>query len=231
MITKIKTGFISPVCFPEIKRNLIMPNTYTIKPNSVEDIEFKKFLIELGTFIRSRRKAIGHNSATTFANSINMDPDQLRKYERGEIPMTLKTLNKILKGLRTPGERLLKQLSDFQETTAPTKSQLLTEEAASHVRLQVEANNGHDVASKLRPEDVQRIGRILIAAFNLVSKNEVVKKVGLSSKSKNFNAVFSIVLNNEWIAMLYPESPKRHDQKYYTTEAGKKILRLADESK
>lgn len=208
-----------------------MPDTDAIKPNSVEDIEFKKFLIELGTFIRSRRKAIGYNSATTFANSIDMDPDQLRKYERGEIPMTLKTLNKILKGLRTPAERLLKQLADFQETTASNKNQPLTEEAASHVRLQVEAINGHDIASKLRPEDVQRIGRILIAAFNLVSKNEVVKKVGLSSKSKNFNAAFSIALNNEWIAMLYPESPKRHDQKYYTTEAGKRVLRLADESK
>lgn len=208
-----------------------MPDTDAIKPNSVEDIEFKKFLIELGTFIRSRRKAIGYNSATTFANSIDMDPDQLRKYERGEIPMTLKTLNKILKGLRTPAERLLKQLADFQETTASNKNQPLTEETASHVRLQVESINGYEVASKLRPEDVQRIGRILIAAFNLVSKNEVVKKVGLSSKSKNFNAAFSIALNNEWIAMLYPESPKRHDQKYYTTEAGKRVLRLAGESK
>lgn len=224
---KIKKGIITPVNIVQIRLNLFMPENKNNKQETKEEIEFKKFLKELGVFIRMKRKALGYKSAEPFANSIDMDPDQLRKYERGEIPMNLTTLHRILKGLKTSGEDTIKHLANFQEVTTTTKNQPLTEEAETYVRLQVKTLNGSETETTLRPEDIQRIGGILIAAFNLSKKNEIVKKVGLSSKSKNFNTVFDIALTNKWIAMQYPESPKRHDQKYYTTEAGKKVLRLA----
>ena len=194
--------------------------------NEKQDKEFENFLKTLGDFIREKRKSRGHKSAETFANSIDMDEDQLRKYERGEIPMTLKTLHKIFKGLREGNENITEQLANLSEPLLEKSDKPLSAEQVTHVKNQVKKLNGNEILNTLRDEDIQRLGKILIIGFTTVPKNIFVQKVGLFSRSKNFNIVFSTALKNNWIAMLYPESPRRHDQKYYTTEAGKKVLRL-----
>lgn len=58
----------------------------------------------------------------------------------------------------------------------------------------------------------------------VLTKTDIVEKVGLKSKSKNFNTVFKIALDNKWIAMTMPENKNSPTQRYYTTEKGKEVL-------
>lgn len=190
--------------------------------------ECEVFLKRIGNFIRTKRISKGHSSAETFANTIDMDVSQLRKYERGEIAMTLSTLYKILYALKEDNEDILQQFLFLHESKPLKEQNRLSQKLITQVKKQVEMLNGEKISDSLQELDIVRLINILEIGFNKNKKTDIVEKVGLSSKSKNFNIVFKIALDNKWIAMTIPENKNSPLQRYYTTEKGKEVLILIE---
>lgn len=193
------------------------------QPKSNPNNEFDYFLKLLGEYFRVQRELGGFKNANTFANLIDIAETQYRQYERGEIDMQLSTFLKIMKGLDKSVENIFMStvfqvLSDTHDVNSFPSS------LGSQVRHQVTLLNGEVTQQSLVEKDIERIVRILRLCLRPTNKGDLLKNVGLSSKTKNFNKIFNLLLTNNWIAMRFPETPNRPNQKYETTSAGKAVI-------
>lgn len=58
------------------------------------------------------------------------------------------------------------------------------------------------------------------------SKDELFEKIGLYKNTKNYNHHIKPLIEVEWLTLTLPDKPTSKNQKYYTTEIGKKILEV-----
>ena len=179
--------------------------------------------------LKEGREISPYGSPLVYSSRVDVDISTIYKIERGEINITLSRFYTLLRGQGKSHEQILEM---FNTDTHDKEKAIISisDKDITYVITQMSNEIDKQILKNLRNEDIQRLITILIIGTNKTKKNDFVKQVGLGSKSKNFNLVFGIALKNNWIAMLYPESPRRHDQKYYTTEAGKAVLRLGLES-
>lgn len=72
------------------------------------------------------------------------------------------------------------------------------------------------------PWDKQYLNQGLIT----IEKKALFEVIGLSSKTPRFEDRLNLLISIKWIVMPHPENLNHAKQAYYTTEAGKEVLRL-----
>lgn len=188
--------------------------------------EDASFLKALGFFLQRSRKECGYKNANSFANVIGMSESQYRLYERGQANIKIKSLLAILRGLNKPFNVVF-NFNDEPNGSLPNQDVFLTEIDHEHqVRSQVIKINGVEFERTLTTDDIKRLIKILISCLRPLKKSNLLKIVGLSAKTAKFTALFNLLINNNWIAMRFPDQLKSPNQVYFTTEVGKSILKL-----
>jgi transcriptional regulator with XRE-family HTH domain len=188
--------------------------------------EDESFLKALGVFLQRSRKDAGYKNANSFANVIGMSESQYRLYERGQANIKIKSLLAILRGLNKPFNVVF-NFNNESNSSLSNQDVFLTDlDQENQVRNQVIKSNGVEFERTLTTDDVRRLIKILISCLRPLKKSNLLKVVGLSSKTAKFTTLFNLLINNNWIAMRFPDQLKSPNQVYFTTEAGKKVLKL-----
>lgn len=187
---------------------------------------FELFLKLLGSYIKAEREKSGHTSAKILADILDVTESQYREYERGETDMRLSTFLKIFRGLNKNIEDIFK-INILNDPNAELTQNLTADPTiGNQVKDQVKNLNGPQMANDLSPDDIKRITKIIIACYRPLKRTQILKSLNLAGKTANFVKLFNILIDNQWIAMTYPDQPNHRKKTYYTTEAGKKVLRI-----
>jgi len=183
-------------------------------------------LRRIGNAFKRQRKGLGYSSSIAFAVSKNISETQYGKYEAGSENMTIETF------LNTADLLGLSEEDIFNPNflALSNNDNSLIEKSKSHlinqVRYQVTLLRGEKKANEFSNDDLERL-YIIIASCNIqLSKKQIIKKLGLKSKTPNLENLIKFAISSEWISMTNPEKPNSSNQKYYTTEKGKEILKF-----
>ncbi|WP_164126592.1 helix-turn-helix domain-containing protein [Sphingobacterium luzhongxinii] len=191
---------------------------------------FKKFIKALGDILRLRRTSLGFKTIEPFANLVDINISTIGKYERGDENITIKRLYTLLRACGKSHEDIVKMFETFMSNSTSMPNTPLSDESEQQLRLQVEAGLGTEVAKVLKSDHINRIYLMLAYCDDKKTRKTDLKKFfNLDSYTKHFNLCLKIADDMGWINMTYPEKPNAKNQSYYTTEAGKEILRLKQE--
>ncbi|MFA7444458.1 MAG: KTSC domain-containing protein [Flavobacteriaceae bacterium] len=70
----------------------------------------------------------------------------------------------------------------------------------------------------------ESIKKVLIFCQDSKSRDEIFEKLGLYKNTKNHNHHIKPLIEAGWLNLTLPNKPTSKNQKYYTTETGKKLL-------
>ena len=189
--------------------------------------DFEKFLIILGKQLKQGRLDLGFETISTFANIVDIAISTIGKYERGEENLTVKRLYTLLRAQNKSHEQIVEMFSTIPSPIEKESSFSLPEQAEQQVKQQVKIKLGRKEADSLDTSHIKRIYLLLaFCAPQKRRKKQLQEIFGLKSYTRHFDKCLNICLSAEWIKMTKPNQPNSNDQKYYTTEAGKKVLRL-----
>ena len=191
------------------------------------DIDDETFLKGLGNFIKSLRIAAGFPSIKSFVDTIDMSYSQYQGYESGR-NITMKVLKRILGELNlSVGDWLKIDISNL-ETGDPSTVASIREARISQVIEQVEILGGTKQARLLRPTDAQRYVDILIHCHTPKTRSYILKMFSLDDSYNTFKRVAGKLIDYGWLDYTDRKSKNSPTQSYYTTEAGKRVLRLTE---
>jgi transcriptional regulator with XRE-family HTH domain len=185
-----------------------------------------KSLRKIGGAFKALRKEQGFGNSVTFAISKNISESQYGKYEAGSENMTIESLldTAELFGLTDEdvfNPKFLDLVKGNNSLSDKSRNILITQ-----VRHQVDLLLGEQKANEFDNDDIERIYTIIASCCVQLSKKQIIKKLGLKSKTPNLESLMQFTIGAQWLAMTYPNAPNRHDQKYYTTEKGKGVLKI-----
>lgn len=82
------------------------------------------------------------------------------------------------------------------------------------------------VGTKLRMELWDLHFKIISFCQTPKSRAEILEHIGLFNNTRNFNNYVKPLIEIQWVAQTHPHKPTSKVQKYYTTELGKKLLKV-----
>jgi transcriptional regulator with XRE-family HTH domain len=186
--------------------------------------KLSKVLKKIGEAFRTLRKSHGYNTSVTFAISKNLTESQYGKYEAGSENMTIGSLLNTAELFGLTEEDVFNPIFLNLGGGGNSISEKSKAYRISQVRHQVKLLKDEKQENLFDDDDIERIYIIIATCCVQQTKKQIIKKLGLKSKTPNFENLLKFLISAQWIAMTYPEKPNRHDQKYYTTEKGKEIL-------
>lgn len=189
--------------------------------------DIKKLQKKLGELLKQEREKSIHGEIKSYTALVDIDKSTIYAGERGESNFTVSRLYTLLRGNGQTHEEII-QAFTFLITGLHKYSEFsLPSETEQQLRLQVETKLGTKVAKALKSDHINRIYLMLAYCDDKkIRKTDLKKFFDLDSYTKHFNHCLKIADDMDWINMTYPEKPNAKNQSYYTTEAGKEVLRL-----
>ena len=84
----------------------------------------------------------------------------------------------------------------------------------------------NQLGTKLRMELEDKHLKIVSFCQLPKSRTEILEHIGLFNNTRNFNNYVKPLVNMQWIAQTHPDKPTSKIQQYFTTELGKKLLKI-----
>lgn len=73
--------------------------------------------------------------------------------------------------------------------------------------------------------------KVLNAAANSATRSEILAKLALSNRAKNFETYIQPLVAINWLTMTIPDKPTSPNQKYLTTLKGRLVLEFLKRNK
>lgn len=188
----------------------------------------KKLLSNIGSSFRYLRKQAGYGNSTDFAIDKGIPEGSYGKHEAGIENMTIGSLvsNMIAHGLKDEDVFNKNFLELGSSKTSESLEIKVFATLAHQVRTQLKKSSENSEGDYFDDKDYLDIHKMLIEGKKTTSKTNLFKSIQLKSKTKRFENLLNLLISIKWIAMTHPENLNHPGQKYYTTEAGKEVLRL-----
>lgn len=193
-------------------------------------LDDETFLKQLGAFMKRMRIAAGFPTIRSFVDTVDMSYSQYQGYEAGK-NITIKTLKRIFSEFNLQIEDWLK-IDIFElNIEDPEIIEGIRSARINQVIEQVRHIDGKAEMLSLRPIDVQRYIDILIHCHTSRNRSYILDKVvKLDDTHNTFRRVAGKLLDYGWLDYTDKDSKNSPVQAYYTTEAGKAVLRLTKSS-
>lgn len=184
------------------------------------------FLKQLGKFIRRMRKAAGFPTIRSFVDTIDMSYSQYQGYEAGK-NITIKVLKFILSQLNLKVENWLNTDIFNIDLNDPKVTDNLKEVRIKQVIDQVKKIETTNDILNIRTIEIQRYIDILINCHIPRKRSYILKQIiKLDDTYNTFIRVAGKLIEYGWLDYTDKKNKNSPSQSYYTTEAGKKVLRL-----
>lgn len=205
-----------------------MSNTPKKHRKKIDNPRHFKLLKAIGYAFSKLRKGAGYSSSEKFANVKTLNRGMYGKYEAGSVDMKVTTLLDlaIAHGLSEKDVFNADFLKLGQADDENSVSKIAEERVITQVRHQLKILIGEVKANEIDDDNILEINNILTKALSQSKKKALFEAIGLSSKTPRFEERLNLLISLKWIAMTHPENLNHPRQKYYTTEAGKEVLRL-----
>lgn len=190
------------------------------------NIEEELFLKQLGKQIKSTRENAGYTTPEAFACAINMSRSQYANYELGK-NMKILTLRNIFLELGLPQDHWLTFPSNQTESDKEKHAERINKIRLSQVMSQASALEKGNVAIDIKK--AQRYVDILLNCMTPQSRSTITRKI--LKLEDSYNALqrnTDKIIEYGWLAQT-EESKNSPNQAYYTTKAGREVLRLRQE--
>lgn len=192
--------------------------------------DIKKLQKKLGELLKQEREKSIHGEIKSYTALVDIDKSTIYAGERGESNFTVSRLYTLLRGNGQTHEEIIQAFTFLIAGQNKYSEFSLSLETEQQLRLQVEAKLGTKVAKALKSDHINRIYLMLAYCDDKKTRKTDLKKFfNLDSYTKHFNFCLKTADDMNWINMTYPEKPNTQNQSYYTTEAGKEVLRLKPE--
>lgn len=190
----------------------------------------KALLQDIGASLKHLRKESGYGNSVAFAIQKGIPEGSYGKHEAGSENITMDSLVSYMEAHGLTNEDVFN--TDFLtlgkgDQDNPILSKLVNN-IADQVRHQVSLLNNIAFANTFSDQDARDLRRILKEGEHHSSRQKLVKSIGLSSKTKRSERLINFLLKADWLAMTLPDKANSSKQNYYTTEAGKKVLRVTE---
>lgn len=195
------------------------------------EFEFEEFLKLVGVFLKREREYLGHTSAESFGNEIDIEGSTIRSYESGKGRMTLQRFYTLLRGLNKTKEDVFTAIITGEEPAPDPVDFRLTPEQEQQVRQHLKSVLSEKHNSELTADSITRLYLMLRYCHNKkLRKAELKKKFRLTGKgyTKNFNAVLKTAIEAKWIILTNPTGKQDRNQQYYTSSEGVKVLNFGN---
>jgi transcriptional regulator with XRE-family HTH domain len=195
----------------------------TISKDPNYDDEY--FFQLLGSFIRRMRKLAGFKSMRAFADTINISYSQYQGYETGK-NLTLAIFKRIMLEFDIRVENWL-NIDIFANKTADSEHiKRIKNARIEQVTQQVKLKNS-STEPIITAEIAQRYIEILIFCNTPKSRAEILRDhLNMSDDINTLKRVAGKLLDYGWLEHT-DKNKNSPQQRYATTEAGKKVLRLS----
>jgi len=192
--------------------------------------DIEEFFRLIGQFIKHLRIQAGFPTPESFANTIDMPRSQYSAYESGK-NMELTTFKRILLEFDIKVEDWLNLDLLGGKNSLHKQIKRMREARISQVISQVKKSDMTGDAEKLSVKAAQRYIEILIHCHIPRSRSYILEDiVKLEDSSYNtFKRIAGKLIDYGWLDYTNKESKNSPAQAYYTTEKGKKVLRLGNE--
>lgn len=185
----------------------------------------------IGNAFQKLRKNAGYSSSEKFANTKDLNRGMYSRYEAGSVDMKITTLldTAIAHGLSEEDifNKDFLALGDTSEENIILKNSEGT--IINQVRTQVKIASSEEIANQFDDSDILDLHKIMIATSTPSFRKQLLKTIGLKSKTPRFERILTFAINAKWLAQTHPDSPNHPLQKYYTSEIGRTVLRLSQE--
>ena len=165
-----------------------MENKSTESKKKQENPLHLKLRKAIGNAFQKLRKNAGYTSYEKFANAKKLNRGMYGRYEAGSVGMKVTTLldNAAAHGLKD--EDVFNK--DFLALGRSDEENALAEKSTNHLidqlRHQVKLVSDEAKAYSFDDDDIKDMHNILVAGWSPLSKRELLKKVGLNSKTPRF---------------------------------------------
>lgn len=191
----------------------------------------KLLLIKIGAAFKRLRKNAGYGNSTEFAISRGIPEGSYGKHEAGVENITLDSLVASMLAHGLSEEDIFNKdflaLGDTSEENIILKNSEGT--IINQVRTQVKIASSEEIANQFDDSDILDLHKIMIATSTPSFRKQLLKTIGLKSKTPRFERILTFAINAKWLAQTHPDSPNHPLQKYYTSEIGRTVLRLSQE--
>lgn len=199
------------------------------KKNTVEEdfnLNDELFLKLIGQFLIDLRKKAGYSSIRLFVDTIGMSYSQYQRYETGS-NITLIVLRRILSFYNLKVEDWLKLDLINSDNDLPGIVESMHKAKMEHVIEQVKIIDSAEVANNLSPKEVSRYIEILEFSIHPRSRNEILDiKLKMDDSTNTFKRVAGKLIEYGWLELTNKANKNSPNQKYITTEAGRKVIIL-----
>lgn len=199
------------------------------KKNTVEEdfnLNDELFLKLIGQFLINLRKKAGYSSIRLFVDTIGMSYSQYQRYETGS-NITLIVLRRILSFYNLKVEDWLKLDLINSDNDLPGIVESMHKAKMEHVIEQVKIIDSAEVANNLSPKEVSRYIEILEFSIHPRSRNEILDiKLKMDDSTNTFKRVAGKLIEYGWLELTNKANKNSPNQKYITTEAGRKVIIL-----
>lgn len=187
-----------------------------------------KLLKVLGQAFKHLRKNSGHGNSSSFALAKGLPEGSYGKHEAGSENITLDSIVGIIEAHGLKDEDVFNK--DFLALGRSDEENALAEKSINHLvdqlRHQVKLVSNEANAYGFDDNDIKDMHNILVAGWSPLSKRELFKKIGLSSKTPRFEKILDFLKGDAagWMTMTNLANPNDPGQRYYTTQTGKDAL-------
>jgi len=189
----------------------------------------KLLLIKIGAAFKRLRKNAGYGNSTEFAISRGIPEGSYGKHEAGIENITLDSLVTSMLAHGLSEEDIFNK--DFLALGSSSEENIVIKNSEdviiNQVRTQVKLASTNEVANQFDDSDIMDLHKIIITTLTPALKKQLIKTIGLKSKTPRFEKILTFAINNKWLIQTFPDNPNHPLQKYYTSEIGKKILRIS----
>lgn len=124
----------------------------------------------------------------------------------------------LAKDILVPGEELSRDIDKRQNL-------INLNDINPYLSLSVSDLRDRDIAAiKTRVES--KVGQVLEYCVEPKSRDEIFEKIGLYKNTKNFKYHIKPLIDAGWLQLTLPDKLTSRDQQYYTTDLGKKLLKI-----
>lgn len=197
----------------------VIPNAQNEKEEKLERL--KK---DLGDFFKTTRKSIGYKTKDDFSDAKNLTRSQYALYESGRANPTIETIFNLLWEFGLDYQELFKLPHKKHNYGRVNNQEVASMRKIEQVKEQVFLSKREGIDKSLSDLMLLRILRTLAFCIKPKSKGEILQNLGLKNTTNNFQRSIGLALKLRWLVMTDPERPNSPQQKYFTSEEGRKFI-------
>ncbi|MBW3467491.1 helix-turn-helix transcriptional regulator [Arthrospiribacter ruber] len=197
----------------------VIPNLENEKERNLEKL--KK---ELGDFFKATREELGYKTKDDFSDAKNLTRSQYALYESGKANPTIETIFNLLWEFGLDYQELFNLPHSNNKYGSVIIKEVAPMRKIEQVKEQVYLLKEEGLDKRLSDLMVLRILRTLAFCIKPKSKGEILENLGLKNTTNNFQRSIGLALELEWLVMTDPFTPNSPQQKYFTSEEGRKFI-------